>query len=128
MTTPIIEKVARALYCAENGIRYEDNMSHVESWLDRERCAALGEDCMADEYEAMARAAIEALMEPTEEMREAALETPGMKALASILEQHRYRGGKIRVEDFNPPAVTQAWQAMLTAALNPQPLSTERSG
>lgn len=59
----LIGRVARQLYCAQEEIRYDQNIAHVEYWFDEKQCAENGESCMREEYERMARAALSTLRE-----------------------------------------------------------------
>lgn len=101
----MIEKAARAAYCASEQISYEGNEEHVEFWFDLNRCAGEGYDCEGDVWRRATRAVIQALMEPTPEMVESGCAAP----LAS------FGNGQ-----YGNPHPADVWQAMLTTILNEQ--------
>ena len=95
--TDMVEKVWRAI-AIENGDDPDQIPRHKSHWNKEQgkfggRFRDINEPFVSD-YEAMARAAINALMEPTEEMYGAALNA------------------------YPPDHTREVWQAMLKAALN----------
>jgi len=64
-----------------------------------------------------ALAAITAMREPTDEMIDAAAETPGMKACSATMVLHQCRGYSLDPEAFKAGSpLHQAWRAMIDAA------------
>ena len=57
----VVERVAKEIYCAYEGIRYEDNVAHVEYWFDPKQCEPDDNTCIAEEYAEIARRAIAAI-------------------------------------------------------------------
>lgn len=91
MTEPMIERVARAMYADTNG--------RADKWREEEPLTK-------DVYRSNARAAIEAMREPTE-----AMTFKGMYKFAEAYENSNPRGvGQCEID--------QVWQAMIEAALS----------
>ena len=74
-----------------------------------------GLDPDTPDSDALARAAIEAMREPTEAMMKAARNTEGMKAVDNALVGAMIHGFTIPGNKKSP--LEQAWQAMIDAAL-----------
>lgn len=69
-------------------------------------------------YLAMARAALEALREPSEEMIQSGAATKGMKAVNDAMAMYQVRGFSFDGDAFDDGyPMQQAWQAMIDAAL-----------
>lgn len=93
MTESMIEKIAKALVVQQYGERV------LEFWPDRLSFTVSGPPFHADEYRDMARAAIEAMREPTEAM---------VASASDNLDDEEH-------------AIRCAWQAMIDATLSEKP-------
>jgi len=101
--TPLA-RAARAIYCAEQNINYDQNVAHVEYWFDKARCDADGEECVADEYLGFARAAIAAIREPSCEVLEEGVFTDIFQGFHDDAEARR--------------DILRAWQVMIDKVLS----------
>ena len=72
-------------------------------------------ECLGKRYKGVAKAAIEAMREPTDEMIKAAIETDGMKAVSGMITLAFVHGMKL--PEGVPSPLLQAWRAMIDKAL-----------
>lgn len=104
----IVEKVAKALCISD-----EANWDRIfEAWPVPPHWE--GSLTTRNDYRRDARAAIEALREPTEAMMLAA--APSLKGVDSLMQLARIHGAKLEWTNGEPP-LKHAWRAMIDAAL-----------
>jgi DNA-directed RNA polymerase subunit L len=117
------EKVARAIYDAEDPNSGDAIATTIHTTEHIPPHGTLAEqleqvmDTCRSAADAAIAAVLEQLREPTKAMLDAGAETPGMKAVGSLMEMQQARGYRFSAGVFDDGApLTQAFRAMLEAA------------